>query len=368
MSQNIVDFSDDPSGDQLLDDKLTPLQENFLTRNSGTSRPSYAVAGTEWLDTTTVPWLEKTFDGTDDIITGYINPTTNTYTPAGAQLNNFSASTAPTINDDSGDGYSVGSRWINTTSDEEYVCVDSTGGAAVWKNTTPAGILNNFSATSNPTINDDSGDGYSVGSRWINLTTDNEYVLLDSSSGAAVWKNTTPTLGSLASLSSVANSNMANMAARTVKVNATNSAAQPTDFALTSKQFLICNDAGNALIAGSFGSGLTVTGGVVTSSGSGTVTSVTAGDGLSGGSITTSGTVSVNTNNSEGVGAYNLIYNSSGGTIADGATIAGSSISRGYGTTSNAWGTSGGNPAGTWRNVSGRSLAPNEHGLFIRSA
>jgi hypothetical protein len=50
---------------------------------------------------------------------------------------NFSAAVAPTINDDSGDGYAIGSRWIDTALDDEYVCLDSTVGAAVWKKTTP---------------------------------------------------------------------------------------------------------------------------------------------------------------------------------------------------------------------------------------
>jgi len=45
---------------------------------------------------------------------------------------NYSATTAPTANDDSGDGYSIGSWWVNVTSDEAYLCVDSTVGAAVW--------------------------------------------------------------------------------------------------------------------------------------------------------------------------------------------------------------------------------------------
>jgi|WetSurSiteA1Bulk_404760.scaffolds.fasta_scaffold08688_2 hypothetical protein len=46
---------------------------------------------------------------------------------------NLSASTAPTINDDSGDGYSVGSIWINTTGDKSYICIDSTVSNAIWR-------------------------------------------------------------------------------------------------------------------------------------------------------------------------------------------------------------------------------------------
>ena len=55
------------------------------------------------------------------------------------QLNNLAAGAAPTVNEDSGDGYSVGSRWIDTTNDKEYVCLDATVGAAVWAETTAAG-------------------------------------------------------------------------------------------------------------------------------------------------------------------------------------------------------------------------------------
>lgn len=42
----------------------------------------------------------------------------------------------PTVNDDSGDGYAIGSVWINTTSDEAFICTDATAGAAVWKSMT----------------------------------------------------------------------------------------------------------------------------------------------------------------------------------------------------------------------------------------
>lgn len=42
----------------------------------------------------------------------------------------------PTVNDDVTLNFGVGSRWINTTTDEEFVCADATDGAAVWTSTT----------------------------------------------------------------------------------------------------------------------------------------------------------------------------------------------------------------------------------------
>lgn len=49
-----------------------------------------------------------------------------------AAIHKINATTAPTANDDSGDGYGVGSTWVDTTNDKLYVCVDSTLTAAVW--------------------------------------------------------------------------------------------------------------------------------------------------------------------------------------------------------------------------------------------
>lgn len=56
-----------------------------------------------------------------------------------AKNNNLSATTAPAVGDDSDDGYEVGSIWIDTTSGDSYICVDSSVGAAVWKATSPKG-------------------------------------------------------------------------------------------------------------------------------------------------------------------------------------------------------------------------------------
>lgn len=52
---------------------------------------------------------------------------------------NLTATSGPTVNNDATEGYAVGSRWIDTVSDKEYVLVDATDGAAVWIETTQSG-------------------------------------------------------------------------------------------------------------------------------------------------------------------------------------------------------------------------------------
>jgi hypothetical protein len=47
-------------------------------------------------------------------------------------LHNYAATAAPGAGDDSADGYSVGSVWIDVTNDDAYICVDATATAAVW--------------------------------------------------------------------------------------------------------------------------------------------------------------------------------------------------------------------------------------------
>lgn len=57
------------------------------------------------------------------------------YRAAADKLNNYAASIAPTTGDDNTAGFSVGSLWIDTTTDLSYTCVDASTGAAVWVNT-----------------------------------------------------------------------------------------------------------------------------------------------------------------------------------------------------------------------------------------
>lgn len=56
-------------------------------------------------------------------------------------------------------------------------------------------IQDNLAATTAPSVTDDEGSGYEVGSVWIDITGDNQYICLDPSTGAAVWRRTTLVIG-----------------------------------------------------------------------------------------------------------------------------------------------------------------------------
>lgn len=89
---------------------------NHATANFGATAFAYPVPSgfTAGLSATTTPWTKK----------------------LAVPKSNLSAAADPTTGDDSGDGYSVGSRWENTTDDREFVCLDETVAAAVWLRTT----------------------------------------------------------------------------------------------------------------------------------------------------------------------------------------------------------------------------------------
>lgn len=50
---------------------------------------------------------------------------------------------------------------------------------------------NNFSATSNPTVNDDQSREYSVGSLWANLSSNEVFICIDNSLAKAIWEKIT---------------------------------------------------------------------------------------------------------------------------------------------------------------------------------
>lgn len=68
---------------------------------------------------------------TDPVIAATINDRLDELDQA-IKVNAYAKTAAPTANDDSADGYSVGSRWIDTTNDRMYIAVDVSAGAAIW--------------------------------------------------------------------------------------------------------------------------------------------------------------------------------------------------------------------------------------------
>lgn len=126
--------------------------------------------------------------GTDHVLqwkdsSGNVNPV--------AALNKWNATTAPTVNEDSGDGYAVGSRWIDTTNDKEYVCLDATVGAAVWHQT-DASALSNPMTTTGDMIYSSDGSG-TPARKAIGSTGD----LLTVAAGIPSWSSRAAVMGDL---------------------------------------------------------------------------------------------------------------------------------------------------------------------------
>ncbi len=136
---------------------------------------------------------------------------------------NFNATIDPTPADDVNRGYSPGSRWLNLTSHNYFICVSATANAAIWREVTntpseihipridnphqvtkaQVGLGNvqnvkvNLHAPTDPTISDDLSQGYSEGSLWVNASTRAAYICVDPTSGAALWAPLTVDPGQL---------------------------------------------------------------------------------------------------------------------------------------------------------------------------
>ena len=65
---------------------------------------------------------------------------------------NLTAIVAPGVSNDSSQGYSVGSIWIDVTNDVAYICVDVTIGAAVWLQTSTIANTDNLESFFNGTF------------------------------------------------------------------------------------------------------------------------------------------------------------------------------------------------------------------------
>lgn len=67
-------------------DSVDTLHYAWSTTSIGTVRPSYAAAGTQWINNTTTPWVWNIYDGTTDVEIGIIDPTGGTFVPSGSAL------------------------------------------------------------------------------------------------------------------------------------------------------------------------------------------------------------------------------------------------------------------------------------------
>lgn len=86
MSQyNFGNLESPLAGTVFFNTHLEPWRDALHSQHSGTSRPSYAISGMLWLNTTTNPWVLNMFDGTDDIALGTFNTSTNIFTPSNVQ-------------------------------------------------------------------------------------------------------------------------------------------------------------------------------------------------------------------------------------------------------------------------------------------
>ena len=89
----------------------------------------------------------------------------------------------------------VGSLYIHIAGVNSTIFIKDNTADIDWRDIGVVGALNNYSATTTPTTANDNSQGYSIGSHWVDTTTDTAYVCVDSSTGASVWVTISPPAG-----------------------------------------------------------------------------------------------------------------------------------------------------------------------------
>lgn len=117
----------------------------------------------------------------------------------GIPLNKYDATQPPEATNDSSEGYSAGSEYAVPSLSEVYLCLDPTENNAVWLKTSSVStvIKNTYDATSAPTVNHDSTQGYSVGSKLLDTANDHLWICFDATEGAADWRKVSGTFAGL---------------------------------------------------------------------------------------------------------------------------------------------------------------------------
>ena len=114
---------------------------------------------------------------------GVVNTNMDTIDASFAKCN-WAATTNPGTGDDSGDGYSIGSLWFDTTNHALYIAETVGVGSATWREIYPQGS-GAVTSTDAPTASDDT---YAVGTLWVETDTDYAYICVDNTADNAVWK------------------------------------------------------------------------------------------------------------------------------------------------------------------------------------
>ena len=113
----------------------------------------------------------------------------------GVKITNVESTVDPTATDDISEALDIGSRWINTTNNSVWFCVDDTASAAVWKDVSASASGSHPVTISivNPAVTDDSNSGFAIGDHWINTASlpKRAWQATDVSVGAAVWTRVT---------------------------------------------------------------------------------------------------------------------------------------------------------------------------------
>lgn len=107
-----------------------------------------------------------------------------------ARITDITDTVDPTVNDDITQGLDIRSKWINTTNGKVFFCVNNAAGAATWIDVTLTAAPGAHPVTIDtvdPTINDDSSLGFTVGDHWVNSAEETIWQAASVALGAAIW-------------------------------------------------------------------------------------------------------------------------------------------------------------------------------------
>lgn len=132
---------------------------------------------------------------TNNIVNGASNAVTTALNLTGnADDNNFSNNVFNGVNNP----WDTGINIVSTTAERNFVgknaFINTTNTLADAGTGTQLG-MSQHNAVVNPTVNDDSADGYLVGTIWVNTATSNVYIATSVTIGAAVWEQIDATGG-----------------------------------------------------------------------------------------------------------------------------------------------------------------------------